>query len=126
MSASWFWVSTFLIWIFGPKLIPPNNQSSATLWVLDTCLIVSFNYHFDHCFVVFKSVQLRFNVRRMCVGGYVIKLPSQCPKSKLTHPYVVQRNDFRFCRTVRNRSLFLAHPTDGDKSLTSQNTQDTS
>ena len=30
-----FWVSTFLIWVFGPKLIPPNNQSSATLWRQD-------------------------------------------------------------------------------------------
>ena len=36
MSASWFLVSTYLIWIF----IRSNNQSSATLWVLDTCLIV--------------------------------------------------------------------------------------
>ena len=40
MSASWFWVSTYLIWVFGSKLILSNNQSSATLWVLDTCLIV--------------------------------------------------------------------------------------
>ena len=40
MSASWFLVSTYLIWIFGSKLILSNNQSSATLWVLDTCLIV--------------------------------------------------------------------------------------
>ena len=40
MSASWFLVSTYLIWIFGSKLILSNNQSSATLWVLDTCLVV--------------------------------------------------------------------------------------
>ena len=33
-------MSTFLIWIFESKLIVSNNQSSATLWVLDTCLIV--------------------------------------------------------------------------------------
>ena len=33
-------VSTYLIWIFGSKSILSNNQSSATLWVLDTCLIV--------------------------------------------------------------------------------------
>ena len=39
-SASWSLVSTYLIWIFGSKLILSNNQSSATLWVLDTCLIV--------------------------------------------------------------------------------------
>ena len=39
MSASWCVVSTFLIWIFGSNLILSNNQSSATLWVRDTCLI---------------------------------------------------------------------------------------
>ena len=40
MSASWFWVSMYLIWILGSKLILSNNQSRATLWVLETCLIV--------------------------------------------------------------------------------------
>ena len=30
----------YLIWIFGSKLIRSNNQSRATLWVLETCLIV--------------------------------------------------------------------------------------
>ena len=39
MSA-WFLVSMYLIWIFGSKLIRSNNQSSATLWVLETCLVV--------------------------------------------------------------------------------------
>ena len=37
MSASWFLVSTYLIWIFGSKLILSNSQSSVTLWV-DFCL----------------------------------------------------------------------------------------
>ena len=40
MSASWFLVSTHLIWIFGSKLILSNNKSSTALWVGDTCLIV--------------------------------------------------------------------------------------
>ena len=40
MSASWFFASMYLIWILGSKLILSNNQSSATLWVLETCLIV--------------------------------------------------------------------------------------
>ena len=40
MSASWFLVSTYLIWIFGSELTLSNNQSSASLWVLDTCLFV--------------------------------------------------------------------------------------
>ena len=40
MSASWFLVSTYLIWTVGCKLILSNNWSSATLWVLATCFIV--------------------------------------------------------------------------------------
>ena len=40
MSASWLFGSTYLIWIFGSKLIMSNNQSNAPLCVLDTCLIV--------------------------------------------------------------------------------------
>ena len=40
MSANWFLVSIYLIWILESKLIRSNNQSSATLWVLETCLIV--------------------------------------------------------------------------------------
>ena len=40
MSASWFLVSMYLIWILGSKLILSNNQSRATLCVLETCLSV--------------------------------------------------------------------------------------
>ena len=40
MSASLFLVSMYLIWIFGSRSIRSNNQSRATLWVLETCLIV--------------------------------------------------------------------------------------
>ena len=40
MSASWFLVSVYLIWILGSKLILSNNPSRATLWFLETCLIV--------------------------------------------------------------------------------------
>ena len=40
MSTSWFSVSTYLVWIFRPKLTLSNHQSRATLWVLDTCLTV--------------------------------------------------------------------------------------
>ena len=39
MSASWFLVWMYLIWILGSKLNLSNNQSRATLWVLETCLI---------------------------------------------------------------------------------------
>ena len=40
ISASWFLVSMYLIWILGSILILSNNQSRATLLVLETCLIV--------------------------------------------------------------------------------------
>ena len=40
MSASWFLVSIYLIYIFESRLMRSKNQSSATLWVLETCLIV--------------------------------------------------------------------------------------
>ena len=42
MSASWWLLSMYLIWILESRLIRSNNQSSATLWVLDTCFIVGF------------------------------------------------------------------------------------
>ena len=65
-------------------MILSKNQSSATLWVLDTCLIVGllpFDDHFDHCFVIFKDVQLRLALRRMCVCGYIIHITQ--PLSRL-------------------------------------------
>ena len=40
VSASWFSDSTYLMLIFGSRLILSNSQSKAIRWVLDTCLIV--------------------------------------------------------------------------------------
>ena len=40
ISASWFLGSLYLIWIMASPLILSKSQSRATLWVLDTCLIV--------------------------------------------------------------------------------------
>ena len=56
----------------GSKLILSNNQSRATLWVLETCLNVrasSLYDHLDHCFIVFKDVQQSFLTRRIHVRG---------------------------------------------------------
>ena len=39
MSTNRFLVSTYLTWMVGSKLTLSNNQSNATLWVLDTRLI---------------------------------------------------------------------------------------
>ena len=43
MSAGWFLVSMYLIWILESRLIQSNYQSSATLQVLETCLIVGLH-----------------------------------------------------------------------------------
>ena len=67
MSASWFLVSTCLIWILGSKLALSNNQSNAPLWVLDTCShrkTSALCDHFHHSFIVFKNVQLSFELRK--------------------------------------------------------------
>ena len=40
VSASWPRVSTYFPWSFGSRLILSDSQSSATLWVRETCLIV--------------------------------------------------------------------------------------
>ena len=68
MSASWFVVSIHLIWIFGSELIRSNNQSRATLWVLETSLICpasSLYNNLDHCFVVLKHIQQSFLMRNV-------------------------------------------------------------
>ena len=39
ISVSWILVSTYLIWILGPKLIWSENKSTVILWVLDTYLM---------------------------------------------------------------------------------------
>ena len=60
-STSSFLVSMYLIWIILEfRLFRSNNQSSATLWVLETtshCRTPSFNDHLDHCFIVLKHIQ---------------------------------------------------------------------
>ena len=40
MSASWLRLATYVTQIIRSRLILSNNQSSASLWVQDTCLIV--------------------------------------------------------------------------------------
>ena len=60
MSASWCLVSMYFIGILGSRLILSNNQSRATLWVLDICLIVGlrpFDYHHNLVFVILKDIQ---------------------------------------------------------------------
>ena len=68
MSASWCLVWKYRICIIESRLILPNNQSKATLWVLDTCLILglrAFDYHFNHNFNILKDIQ-HSSGTRMC------------------------------------------------------------
>ena len=58
MSASWFLVSMYLIWIKQPikcNSVSPGNMSH--------CWTSSFNDHFDHCFTVFEHIQQSFLAR---------------------------------------------------------------
>ena len=52
----------------------PIKSNSVSSWHMTHCGTSSFDYHFDSSFIVFKKVQLRLSMRRMCVGGYVIHL----------------------------------------------------
>ena len=75
---SWFLVSMYLIWILESRLIRSKNPSSATLWVLETCLTIGLlpliiNYLY-HCFVVFKHIQQSFLMRRLDVWRYQINI----------------------------------------------------
>ena len=156
----------YLIWILGSELIRSNNQSSATLWVLETCLIVgllplkiilitaslsSNTYHkASWCdiwtFEGTRSTLLKtLNIPRDCwpCAWLASRQTTGCPvlswfwvvfpktqtirshNSRAGNPSnpqsIVQRDDFRFCRTVRNGSLFLTHPTYWNKCMTSKN-----
>ena len=74
ISASWIWVSTYLIWMFGCKLILSRNQSRATLWVsgyVTHCWTSALGDHLDHRFITFKNVEHRTKVRRLHVSGNI-------------------------------------------------------
>ena len=153
MSASWFLVSMYLIWILGSKLIRSNNQSRVILWVLETCLIVgllslmiilitaslSLNTYnkVSWCEVwTFEGTESMSFIASIllwdlwCLWSSLSGFPGpsgtremfQEQKQLDLRPISVQCPErwFRFCWTVRNSSLFLAHPSYWNKSMTSQ------
>ena len=162
MSASWFLVSMYLIWILESKLIRSNNQSSATLWVLKTCLIVgliplmiilitaslssntnnkaswcedwTFEEH-NQCdgthwsfLEIFDSyhwqrVSPDFQESESCFQGQKQSDPINREHNPVQSQSSVQRDDFGFCWTVWNWSLFLTHPTYWNKCMTSKNAE---
>ena len=65
-----FFVSMYLIYILESRLIRSNNQSSAILWVQETCLIVetsAFHNHFNCSFIILKHIQQSFLTRGLDV-----------------------------------------------------------
>ena len=74
MSASWFLVSTSLIWIFESTIILSNIETTAALWVRDTCLIVGLR---PSMIILITSslssedVQQSAEVRCVCYHGNV-------------------------------------------------------
>ena len=128
ISATWFLVSMYLIRILGSRLIRWNNQSSATLWVLETCLIVGllpFTIIFNYSFVVFKHIQQGFLMRRFDVWGNtingdstrwsVLEIFDPCHWPRVSPVFQESESCFQgpkemiseFCWTVRNWTLFL-------------------
>ena len=90
-SEIWCLVSMDLIWIQGSKLILSNNQSRATLWVFDTCLIVrllssivilitaSYNKALDF----FTNVQHRSGLRKFFTFEGTWRYKSPCANRSL-------------------------------------------
>ena len=162
-------MSTYLIWILRFKLILPNNQSIATLWVLDTCLSVgllpliiilitaslfSKIYNWDlternvrlwgrdphatidqhlgfpfvwvwMCFascltsVSRRGVSWCFRTVRVAHCFYH-HIPQNGSRKSVHSQSRIQRNNFRFCRTVGYWRLLFTHPADRDKCSASE------
>ena len=150
MLASWFLVSMYLIWILGSRLIRSNTQSRATLWVLETCLIVGLlplmiilitasfssntynkaswreDWTFEGTESIF-SITLVFPwdfwLLSMITGRPVLSVVRVMFPRTVQSQSSVRRDDFRFCWTVWNWSLFLTPPTYRNKCMTSHNAQ---
>ena len=164
MSASWFLVSMYLIWIFWSKVIQSNNQSRATLWVLETCLIVgllpliiilitasvssnTYSKAFRRADWTFEGTASMSFITSIllwdlwCLWSSLSSFPDRSetretlPRTETIRSHssragkpsnlspVSKEMIFRFCWTVRNSSLFLAHPTYWNKCVTSKKAQ---
>ena len=83
MSASWFLVSMYLIWILESKLIRSNDQSSATLWVLETYLIVGL-LPFKVIFITASLSSNTYNKASWCENWTFERIKSTTFKSLIT------------------------------------------
>ena len=88
-----------------------NIEHSPRLLVL--VILITANNEFLRSIMVLSRVSMdKINQIPWIKCGYTV-LPQSC----------VQGNDFCFCWTVRNWSLFLPHPTDWNKRMASKNAQ---
>ena len=88
MSASWFLVSMYLIWIFGSNLIRSKNpvkSNSVGPGNLSHCGTSSLFNHLDHCFVVFKHIQQSFLIRKLDVWGNKVNIIQNIEHSSKLH-----------------------------------------
>ena len=69
-----FWCQ-HLIWIFGSRwILSTIKHNSVSSGHVSHCWTSSFDHHLDDNFVIFRDVQLRLALRRMCVCGYVVHI----------------------------------------------------
>ena len=125
-----FWDPDSIKWLIKRFSVSPGNMSC--------CGTPPFNDHLDHCFIVFKHTQQSFLMRRLVLSTLIFpwdfltsfsinrsprsvwslshasknrnnQIPLFQSKQPVQSQFSVRRDDFRFCRTVRNGSLFLLH-----------------
>ena len=65
--ASWFLVSTYIdldLEFQVDSVKQPIMSKSVSSWHMSHCWTSSFDYHFDHSFIVFRDVQLRLTLKK--------------------------------------------------------------
>ena len=131
MSASWFLVSTHLIWIFGVQVNSvkqPIKRNAVGSSHVSHRWTSTFDAQFDERFTTFAHVQQRLALRKMCVCGDMVHMwqltntsvsllfgfgcvfsrKNTCLASVSIHSQSsIQRHDFWFRRTVDTDVCFL-------------------
>ena len=73
-----FWCQCNGFGSWGPNLFcQTTNQSRATLWVRETCLIVglrTFDNHLYYCLIVLKDIQHSIGIRMRCIWWNLINV----------------------------------------------------
>ena len=127
----------------GVQVTSVNNQSGETLRVVDTCLIIGLL----HLIIILITASLSSNTyniamdRQNLILDDTLLMWNNSEPSWLEPPLITEfqrsragipsirrpaskKKDFCFRRTMRNWSLFLAHPTCWHERVTSENAQE--